>query len=98
MDNSRPKTIENNRRYIKSLSKVILNLAISESPFRGHQENIDNTYGGKFLLWVKTIAEYDNVVKERIECRPNNAKHISSDIQNEIIDIFKCAIHEVKEA
>jgi hypothetical protein len=94
MDNSRLKTIENNRRYVKTVSKVILNLAISESSFRGHQENIDNTYAVKFLLCVKTIAEYDNVVKES-GCGPNNAGYISSDIQNEIIDIFKYAIYEV---
>jgi hypothetical protein len=34
-------------------------------------------------------------VKERKKCGLNNAKYISSDIQNEIIDIFKYAIHEV---
>lgn len=102
IDKTRIKIIEQNR-HIMTISKIIRNLAISESAFRGHNEDIDSTYNGKFLMWLKTIAEHHKLIKQRIECGPNNAKYISSKIQNEIIEVFKNYIHkkiinEVKEA
>jgi hypothetical protein len=103
IDKNRVKLIEENRHYIKTITKIILNLAISESALRGDNETLQSLHEGNFLLWLKTIAEYDKAIKSRLKSGPSNAKYTSPKIQNEIIQVLKNIIHnkiinEVKDA
>lgn len=103
IDNNRAKLIQENRHYIKTIAKIILNLAISECALRGETEISQSLHEGNFLLWLNTIANYDNVIKNKLQNGPLNAKYTSPKIQNEIIEIFRKLIQnkiitEVKDS
>ena len=73
---------------LKRLIKVTLMLAKNCQAFRGHTENIDDTYNGNFLSTVKLLAEFDPIMNELLR-RPNGTvKYLSPTIQNELIEML----------
>jgi Domain of unknown function (DUF4371)/hAT family C-terminal dimerisation region len=77
---------------LKRLIKITLMLAKNCLAFRGHTENIDDTYNGNFLSTVKLLAEFDPILNELLK-RPNGTvKYLSPKIQNELIEMLGNAL------
>ena len=58
-------------------------------PFRDNDESIDSLNRGNFLRLISLLCQYNPSIKERLNKLPENAKMLSSDIQNEILEESK---------
>lgn len=80
--------IQRNRAHIKVILDVLLTCAKQEIPLRGNRENPDDesTNVGNFLEMIKLLCRHSPEIQTRMETIPANAKMLSHDIQNELLD------------
>lgn len=82
---------KNNQSVMERLIDIVICLAKSGYPFRGHRENESNVNKGLFLSLVDILRKYDPVMKRHLEESPRNAMYTSNHIQNDLIK----ALHNV---
>jgi hypothetical protein len=80
------------REVLKRLVKITLMLAKNCQSFRGHVENIGETYNGNFLSNVKLLAEFDPVLHDLLQRPQGTIRYLSSTIQNELIATLATAL------
>jgi len=112
LDEKANKIIENNRKVIESLLKIVAFCGKQGIALRGHRDDkitwIEDeekaaVNEGNFIELVRFRAETDQVLREHLHNAPKNAQYTSKTIQNELIDIIGKAIcdeiiEEVREA
>jgi len=77
---------------------VVLLLAKTGHPLRGHREHSESTNRGLLLEVTELLAKYDLVLKNHFENGPQNAMYTSMTIQNDIIAaIYQHMIALIKE-
>lgn len=89
------KTVRENRDYIKALLITLRFTACQGIGQRGHIENSDSINKGNFFELLNCIAEFNPVIKKKIEDMPKNAKYTHHDIQNEMLNIMALSIMEI---
>jgi len=60
--------------------------------FRGHTENIDDTYNDNFLSTVKLLAEFDPIMHALLGRPRGTVNYLSPTIQNEVIKMLGNAL------
>ncbi|KAL2077521.1 hypothetical protein ACEWY4_027025 [Coilia grayii] len=96
--------VEDNRYYIKSIGQVVQFLCVNELGFRGSTESTqcrsgskDDISAGLFLNLFEYTLSKDSKLAEIAKTIPQNAKYISKNIQNEIIDtLASLVLQEMK--
>lgn len=88
------KLIADNRHYIKAVVETLKLTATQCIAQRGDNETTDSNNRGNFLEILTLIGKFDQIVGNRIESGPQNAKYTHKDIQNELIDIISSMIRE----
>lgn len=88
LDSARSQLIAKNRHYLKTILQVLLVCSQQEIALRGHDESVKSRNRGNFLEILKLIASHDDIVKDRLVCRPRNAVYTSPIIQNELLHIM----------
>lgn len=88
LSSSYSKMVELNRYYIRTIAEVVLFCAIHDMPLRGHVEYGSATKKGVFLDLVQYTANHDHHFQKKMALIPNNAKYLSPDIQNEVLQIL----------
>lgn len=59
---------------MKTLADVILLCAKQELALRGHNESDESQTMGNFLEILRLVSRHDEIVKERLQDGPRNAK------------------------
>ena len=112
LDEKANKIIENNRKVVESLVRIVAFCGKQEIALRGHRddkitwikdEEKTVVNEGNFIELVRFRAETDQVLRKHLDNAPKNAKYTSKTIQNELIDVIGKAIcneiiEEVREA
>ena len=80
--------VELNCYYIRTIAEVVLFCAIHDMLLFGHVEDGSATKKGIFLDLVQYTANHDHHFQEKMALIPNNAKYLSPDIQNEVLQIL----------
>ena len=89
---------ECNRNILYRIIDVVLLLAKTGHPLRGHREHSDSNNKGLFLEVTELLAKYDIVLKNHFEKGPRNAMYTSMTIQNGLIAaIYEKIIALIKE-
>lgn len=83
------------RQVLYRLIDITLGLAKNMLAFRGHSENISDTYNGNFLTQVNLLAKYDSVMKELIMRPKGTINYLSPTIQNELIQQLGNTLQEL---
>ena len=73
---------ERNRQILYRIIDVIIVLAKTGHPLRGHREGSDSHNRGLFLAITHLLSQYDPVLKEHFQSSPRNATYVSNTIQN----------------
>lgn len=93
---SRAKRQQERNRQI--LIDVIVLLARTGHPLRGHREGPDSHNRGLFLEITDLLAQYDPVLQDHFENSPRNATYTSMGIQNELIAaLYRSVMEELKK-
>ncbi len=79
-------SIERNRAHVKVVIDILLFCAKQGTALRGHKEDTESLNRGNFLELFKLICDYDPDIKKRFDELPNNAKMMSPDIQNDLLE------------
>ena len=96
------KTMENNRKVIESLLRVVMLCGKQWLALQGHRDdNIMWTNEGEsepdnhgnFIELVCFRAESDEILRHHLQSAPRNAMYTSKTIQNELINIIGSRIH-----
>ena len=87
LSSTRAKTIQENRDFLKSISKVAVLCARQDIGLRGHREHETSMNKGNFLEILELVASESSILKKRIKETPRNAKYTSktSTIQNDLL-------------
>ena len=89
---------ERNRQILYRIIDVVVVLAKTGHPLRGHREGSDSHNRGLFLEITHLLSQYDPVLKEHFQSSPRNATYISNTIQNELIAaLYQNMIEELKK-
>lgn len=101
LDEKAKNIIENNRKVIESLMRIVAFCGKQGIALRGHRddkitwmedEEKRASNEGNFIELVRFRAETDQVLLKHLENAPKNAKYTSKTIQNELIDVIGKAI------
>lgn len=76
---------ERNRQILYRIINVVIVLAKTGHPLRGHREGSDSHNRGLFLEITHLLAQYDPVLSDHFQNGPKNATYVSNTIQNELI-------------
>lgn len=90
LDSERTSEIEENRRHVKTLLKVVSFLGRQGLGFRGHDKSEDSVNKGNFLEMLEILCEYDPKLKERMSRRYGH--YSSPEYQNDLISVFSSRI------
>lgn len=71
---------------------IIICLAKSGRPFRGHNEKYDSCNQGLFKELIILLTKYDVVLQNYFQEAPKNALYSSNQIQNNLITSIKNVI------
>ena len=71
-------------RFCTVIIDVVVLLAQTSHPLRGHREGSDSHNRGLFREITSLLAQYDPVLKDHFQNSPKNAAYTSMGIQNEI--------------
>lgn len=91
------KTIENNKKVIESLLRIVMLCGKQGLALRGHRDdNIvwtnkgegESDNHGNFIELVRFRAESDEVLRHHLQSAPRNAIYTSKTIQNELVHII----------
>ena len=88
LDKMRQVLIAENRHYVKTIAEILLLCAHQEIALRGHDESSSSLSRGNFLSILQFTGRHDQIVQKRLQEGPSNAKYISPQIQNELLDIM----------
>ena len=80
--------IAENRHYLKTIAEILLLCAHQEIALRRHDESSSSSNGGDFLTILQFVGRHDEIVCKRLKEGPSNAKYVSPQIQNELLDIM----------
>lgn len=80
--------VENNRQALLGILDVILSLAKRGIALRGNWCHETHEEHGNFNFFLKWKAQHDGVLAQHLKSAPKNAKYISPQIQNELIEAF----------
>ena len=81
--------INDNKTHLMTVLDVLLFCAQQEIPLRGDDESIDSLNRGNFLELFSLLSHYNPNIKERLDRLPENAKMLSPDIQNDLLEASK---------
>ncbi|KAK7603344.1 hypothetical protein V9T40_003346 [Parthenolecanium corni] len=84
--------LSKHRYYVRSVFEVIQFLAAHELPFRGDYVKEDHSETGLFRALFEYTLKKDQELQNCLKCIPENAKYLSPEIQNEIIEIMASCI------
>lgn len=84
-----------NREVLATHVQVILLCAQQDIALRGHRENDESMNKGNFLEILQLLKQKCPDYKVKSENLPNNAKYISHEIQNEILNVSGCLVRNV---
>ena len=91
-----------NRKWIEIIFIVIRYLAADGLPFRGDVESLDFEKGLSGGLFLNTLQNLVFVLQPELAAlgkkMPRNAKYLSSDIQNEFIEVMADMVREIHAA
>ena len=93
VDKEKQKVMENNKRVIESLFKIVLLCGKQGIALRGHRDNDikwmepESHNEGNFIALVRLRAE-TNILAEHLAHSPRNARYTSKSIQNELVSII----------
>ncbi|KAJ8887036.1 hypothetical protein PR048_013251 [Dryococelus australis] len=92
--------IEENRRHVKTLLKVVSFLGRQGLASRGHKEPETSKNEGNFLEMLETVCEEDPKLKERINLQYGH--YSSREYQNDLVSIYSlrilmCTTEKAKE-
>lgn len=62
---------------------------------RGHDESKDSSKHGPFSTLAQLVGRHDSIVSERFLNGPRNAKYLSPEIQNRIINIMATMVRGI---
>ena len=79
---SRARIVQQNRQYLKTICHVAVLCARQDIGLRGHCEHEGSSNKGNFL---DIVASESSSLKQRMEAAPQNAKYISKQTQNELL-------------
>ena len=88
-DNERQQRIENDTEILRSVIEVLITCGKQRLPLGEHWEKTADTNFGNFLAILRLLGKTKQTLKEHLD-KPiaRNAKYLSPQIQNEIIDII----------
>lgn len=78
--------MERNREHIKVILDVLITCAKQEVPLRGNRENDEVKNAGNSLEFYRLVCRHDKATQERLDVIPSNAKMLSHEIQNDLLD------------
>lgn len=93
IDSQRGKIKEKNREFLRPIVETIIFLGENEIALRGHRDcgplslEKPKEKDGKFRALVRFRAATDSKLKQHLENSAQNAKYISPEIQNEVIEV-----------
>ena len=85
LNSDRAKCIQENRRFLKTICKIVILCARQDIGLRGHREGECSNNQGNFLEILKLVASQDGDLKRRLEKCPGNATYISKTTQNDLL-------------
>ena len=89
---------ERNRQILYHIIDVVVLLARTGHPLRGHREGSDSHNRGLFLEITHLLAQYDPVLKDHFQTSPKNATYTFMVIQNDLIAaLYRNLIEELKK-
>jgi len=78
--------VEKNREHVKVVIDIVMFCAKQGIALRGHRENEEALNSGNFLELFSLIAKHDPNVQNRLQEIPKNARLMSPEIQNELLE------------
>ena len=94
LDNESRRIVENNRKVVESLLKIVLLCGKQGLALRGHRDDKLNWEDescfneGNFIQLVRFRAETDPILANHLASSPRNACYTSKTIQNELISVI----------
>ena len=79
------KIINDNKQHLMTILDAIIYCPKQEIPLRANDESDTSRNRGNFLEQLELIAKYDNNVTRRMKVLPDNAKLLSPDIENDLL-------------
>ncbi|KAJ8024794.1 Zinc finger MYM-type protein 1 [Holothuria leucospilota] len=76
---------QENKNIMRRIIDVVLLLARTSHPLRGHDESDESLNKGLFLEILELLGRYDETIKKHLENSARNARYTSPDIQNDIL-------------
>ena len=73
---------------MKTIAEIILLCAQQEIALRGHDESLSSSNCGNFLTVLQFVGRHDEIAYKRLEEGPSNAKYVSSQIQNKLLELM----------
>ena len=106
VDKTRAENIAENRHVLKCVAEAVLYCGRQYIALRGDNEKHDSPGNpGNFLSLMRLIANHDPKIKQHLDMpKLKNATYLSSEIQNEMIDVIgnrmiqSKIVQEVKDA
>lgn len=76
---------------------TLVTMASCTIPIRGHRENVHDVdiHSGNFLNIIELLSRYNPVMKNHIQNPDRKIKHLSPDIQNELLELSAGEVLEV---
>ena len=97
--------VERNRSYLKIIADTLRLTAVQNIAQRGHRESNtdDDNNSGNFLEILSFMKNYSEILEDRLENGPQNAKYTHYTVQDAILEILSDIIldgitEEIKEA
>lgn len=78
--------VERNRRTLVSILDVILALGQRGLPLRGNWDRDQQREDGNFHFFINWKSSFDPDLQHHMKTAPGNAKYLSPQIQNELIE------------
>ncbi|XP_028415016.1 zinc finger MYM-type protein 1-like [Dendronephthya gigantea] len=92
------KLVERNRNYLKIIADTLRLTAVQNIAQQGHRESNtddDNNNKGNFLEILSFMKNYSEILKDRLESGPQNAKYTHHTLQDAILEILSDIILDV---
>ncbi|XP_028516933.1 uncharacterized protein LOC114575707 [Exaiptasia diaphana] len=78
--------VQKNRDALCSILDVVILLAKRGIPFRGRWDKSAKRDNGNFEYFIHWLAKYDNNLSDHLSSAAKNARYLSPQVQNEMID------------
>ena len=89
---------ERNRQILFRIIDIVVLLAKTGHPLRGHREGSDSHNRGLFLQNATLLARYDPVLSDHFQNSPRNATYTYMGIQNQLIAaLYRNLIEELRK-